>query len=72
MHLSRSSFPELVYNTKPLHNLLRSLALSLASFTQYEKSMYNYHLHLAHHHIDAYIFLLLHRLDIYLYITKGA
>jgi hypothetical protein len=54
MHLARSSFLELGYNTNPLHNLLQSLALSLASFTQYAQSMYNYHLHLAHHHIDAY------------------
>jgi hypothetical protein len=72
-HLARSSFPELGYNTKPLHNLLQSLALSLASLTQYAQSMYNYHLHLAHwHHTDALYCLLLHRLDIYLYITKWA
>jgi regulator of sigma D len=29
MHLARSSFPELGYNTKTLHNLLQSLALML-------------------------------------------
>jgi hypothetical protein len=46
-HLARSSFPELGYNTKPLLNLLQSLALSLASLTQHAQSMYNYHLHLA-------------------------
>jgi hypothetical protein len=34
-HLTRSSFPELGYSTNPLHNLLQSLALSLASLTQY-------------------------------------
>jgi hypothetical protein len=54
-HLARSSFPELGYITKPLHNLLQSLALSLASLTQYAQRIYNYHLHLAHHHTDAYI-----------------
>jgi hypothetical protein len=47
-HLARSSFPELGYNTKPLHSLLQLLALSLASLTQYAQSNYNYHLHLAH------------------------
>jgi hypothetical protein len=54
-HLTGSSFLELGYSTKPLHNFLQSLALSLASFTQYAQSMYNYHLHLAHHHTYAYI-----------------
>jgi hypothetical protein len=72
-HSTRSSFPELDHSTKPLHSLLQSLALSLASFSQYAQSMYNYHLHLAYHHTDVYIILhapFLHRLDIYLYITK--
>ena len=54
-HFTRSPFPELGYNTNPLHSLLQSLALSLASLTQHAKSMYNYHLHLAYHHTDAYI-----------------
>ena len=55
MHLARSSFPELGYNTKLLLNLLQSLALSLASLTLHAHSIYNYHLHLAHHHTYAYI-----------------
>ena len=48
VHLTRSSFPELGYNTNPLHNLLQSLALSLANLTQYAQSMYKYHFLLAH------------------------
>jgi hypothetical protein len=46
-HFARSPFPELGYNTNPLHSLLQSLALSLASLTQHAQSMYNYYLHLA-------------------------
>jgi hypothetical protein len=57
VHLARSSFLELGYSTKPLHNFLQSLALSFASFTQYAQIMYNYHLHLAHHHTNVYIVL---------------
>jgi hypothetical protein len=55
-HLTRSSFPEV--KQKAFHSLLQSLALSSASLTQYAKSNYNYHLHLASHtfpyfdHID--------------------
>ena len=73
MHLAKSSFPELGYSTNPLHILLQSLALSLASLTQYAQSIYNYHL--AQHHTDPTLELShsysLHRLNIYLSIQHG-
>jgi hypothetical protein len=70
---ARSSFPKLGYNTKPTYSLLRSLALSSASLTQYARSTYNYYLHLAQlttlrSHRSNYF---LHRLAFYLYITKS-
>ena len=66
-HLARSSFLELQH--KSFHSLLQSLALSSASLTRYAQSNYNYHLHLAP--IITYMDPFLHRLDIYLYITKS-
>jgi hypothetical protein len=75
-HLARSSFPELGYNTKPSHSLctkhLQSLALSSASVQHtHAQSLHNY-LHLAHRSsTDLAHWPFLHRLDIYLYITKG-
>jgi hypothetical protein len=70
-HSSISSFLELVYNTKPYTSLLHSLALALSSASvqhNMHKALTIIILHLAKHHVDPS----LHRLDIYLYITKRA
>jgi hypothetical protein len=75
-HLARSSFPELGHNTKPSYSLhisfLQSLALSSASVQHSMHKAFILSLALSsmasqHHHIPSS----LHRLDIYLYITKG-